>query len=439
MIIKDLFRNSIRIYLVAFFTSFLGLISQVLIARTYGASSVIDAYLASIAIPVFLTSFITSACSYGLIPRLTEYQNNQEEFIHFTKSILFLGVLVAVFYMFMFFLSPIQAAYYKNFIDIDEQTLLVLFQIGWLIGIAQIFVSINSSILNAKSFYALSTSFASFPYIGIIISLALLNQNQSILNLSYGLLIGTILAVITSSFFLSKELFTKTDNFLINPTKYIIEISNTSIKAVAMASIFTSYMIIDAYWAPRLGDGILATLGYSQRVIGTLGAISIMAIYVITGREAQSELSSKGMSAFRELSKSFIKLSFILSTALAIFLFLFIENIIELLFESKNFKKQDIISLAKTIKFMLPGMICMLVSTILLKLILCLKNSFQFALGLGFCWPALYFSGIFFLNEFALTGIAISYSVAWFVIVLILLINILVRTREKVLNNMTTV
>ena len=369
MIIKDLFRNSIRIYLVAFFTSFLGLISQVLIARTYGASSVIDAYLASIAIPVFLTSFITSACSYGLIPRLTEYQNNQEEFIHFTKSILFLGVLVAVFYMFMFFLSPIQAAYYKNFIDIDEQTLLVLFQIGWLIGIAQIFVSINSSILNAKSFYALSTSFASFPYIGIIISLALLNQNQSILNLSYGLLIGTILAVITSSFFLSKELFTKTDNFLINPTKYIIEISNTSIKAVAMASIFTSYMIIDAYWAPRLGDGILATLGYSQRVIGTLGAISIMAIYVITGREAQSELSSKGMSAFRELSKSFIKLSFILSTALAIFLFLFIENIIELLFESKNFKKQDIISLAKTIKFMLPGMICMLVSTILLKLI----------------------------------------------------------------------
>ena len=61
MIIKDLFRNSIRIYLVAFFTSFLGLISQVLIARTYGASSVIDAYLASIAIPVFLTSFITSS------------------------------------------------------------------------------------------------------------------------------------------------------------------------------------------------------------------------------------------------------------------------------------------------------------------------------------------------------------------------------------------
>lgn len=437
MIFKNFFRQSINIYLVTFFTSFCALISQILTVRIFGASSYVDAYMASIATPVFLTTFISSACTYGLIPKLTEYQNNKLEFIYFTKSIFIIGLIISALYIFMFFLSYHQAAYYKNLIDIDEETLLSLFKIGWLIGITQIFISINSAILNAKSYYVLSTSFASFPYVGIIISIGLLNQNPSILNISFGLLYGTLCSVIISTFFLKKELFYINDNFLKNSTKYIAEIITTSIKAIAIASIFTSYMVIDAYWAPKLGDGFLATLGYSQRVVGTLGALSIMAIYVVTGREAQSELSKNGMGAFRKLAKSFIKVSFILSVILAILLFFYIEDILGLLFESKNFKEKEIATLSSTIKFMLPGMVCMLVSTIITKLILCLKNSIYFAFGLGFCWPFVYFIGIYFLSKFDLIGIAISYSISWLIIVLILLINIEASTRVRTVKDMS--
>ena len=91
------------------------------------------------------------------------------------------------------------------------------------------------------------------------------------------------------------------------------------------------------------------------------------------------------------LSISFFKIAFVLSVTLAIFLFMFIENIVELLFASNNFDEQDISALATTVRIMLPGMVCMLVSTILVKLILCLDNIGYIALGMGLLWPISYY------------------------------------------------
>ena len=432
--VKSLFSTAstaIKIYLVALFSSALGLVCQVLIARNYGASSNMDAYLVSIAFPVFLATLVNSACSYGLIPKLTAYHNNQREFIRFSQAMFFLGTIVAILFMLMLLLAPFQVSYFSEFSSVDRKTLLVLFRVGWCIGACQIFVSISAAILNAKSFYAISTSLIWFPYLGIILSLMFFNEVQSILNLSYGLLLGTIAGVLLSFKLLYKTLLSDFGGFLIKLPEYIAEIGATSFKAIVIGSIFTSYMLVDSYWAPMLGDGAMATLGYAQRILGSVGALSIMAVYVVAGREAQVELSLNGMSAFRQLSISFFKIASLLSVTLAIFLFMFIESIVELLFASKNFDQQDVSALATTVRIMLPGMVCMLVSTILTKLILCLDNIGNIAVGLGLLWPVLYYLGISFLFDFGLIGMALSYSVAWVFLVIALSTNILIRTKES--------
>src|SRR3970282_2291898 len=38
---------------------------------------------------------------------------------------------------------------------------------------------------------------------------------------------------------------------------------------------FTVYQAIDAYWAPQIGPGNLAYLGYSQRILVVIGSIVI--------------------------------------------------------------------------------------------------------------------------------------------------------------------
>ncbi|MDB2487738.1 hypothetical protein N9X59_01065 [Alphaproteobacteria bacterium] len=417
----------------AIFTSALGLACQILIARKYGASSDMDAYLVSIAIPVFLATLITSACSYGLIPKLSAYDNNQKEFMRFSQAMFVLGIILAIFFMLMLLLAPFQVLYFSEFSSVDNKTLLVLFRVGWCIGACQILVAISAAILNAKSFYALSTSLAWFPYLGIIISLMFMNEVQSILHLSYGLLSGTVVALLISFMLLYKTLLSDFVDFLSKLPEYSAVIVTASIKAVIIGSIFTSYMVIDSYWAPMLGDGIMATLGYAQRILGSVGALSIMAVYVVTGREAQIELTSNGIGAFRQLSISFFKIASLLSVTLAIFLFMFIENIVELLFASKNFDNHDISALATTVKIMLPGMVCMLVSTILVKLILCLDNIGYIALGMGLLWPISYYAGISFLFDFGLIGLALSYSVAWFFLVIALSTSIFILTKEAML------
>jgi peptidoglycan biosynthesis protein MviN/MurJ (putative lipid II flippase) len=232
---------------------------------------------------------------------------------------------------------------------------------------------------------------------------------------------------------LYKTLLSDFVGFLSKLPEYTAVIVTTSIKAVVIGSIFTSYMVIDSYWAPMLGDGAMATLGYAQRILGTVGALSIMAVYVVTGREAQIELRLNGIGAFRQLSISFSKIASVLSVALAIFLFIFIENIVELLFASKNFDKHAASALATTVRVMLPGMVCMLVSSILVKLILCLDNIGYIALGMGLLWPIAYYVAISFLFDFGLIGMALSYSVAWFFLVIALSTSIFILTKEAML------
>jgi peptidoglycan biosynthesis protein MviN/MurJ (putative lipid II flippase) len=259
-----------------------------------------------------------------------------------------------------------------------------------------------------------------------------LNEVKSILNLSYGLLLGTLGAVLISFMLLHKTLLLDFGGFLNNLPEYTSVIVTSSIKAVLIGSIFTSYMIIDSYWAPMLGDGTMAALGYAQRILGSVGALSIMAVYVVTGREAQVELTLNGIGSFRKLSIKFIKTTLLLSVILAIFLFIFIDDIVYLLFASKYFNEQDLSALASATRIMLPGMVCMLVSTVLTKLILCLNNSSYKALGIGLIWPILYFLGIYVFFDLGLLGAASSYSIAWLFLVILLLADLSKQTKESI-------
>lgn len=429
--VKFLTTTSFRLYLVSFFTATLGLACQVLIARSYGASNIMDAYLISIAIPVFLASLIASACSFGLIPKLTAYQYSPSEFACFSQATFIFGLIVSIFFLLMLFLAPIQVSYFSELLNIDRKTLLALFRIGWCIGACQIFISIGSAILNAKGLYIVSTSLAWFPYLGIILALMVFDQEQNILKLSFGLLFGTLSGVLVSLIFLASTLLSNLSHLLAALPKYFAEIATTSAKSVALASIFTSYLLVDSYWAPVMGDGVMSILGYAQRLLGSIGALAITAVYVMTGREAQSELSLNGIAAFRESCIQFTKTAFLLSSILAFILLLFIESLVDLLFASKTFNEQDLNILASTVRIMLPGMICMLVSTILTKLILCLDNSGFKVVLIGMLWPGLYFLGIYWLFDFGLVGIAISYSISWLILVIVLLVNLFTQTKSS--------
>jgi peptidoglycan biosynthesis protein MviN/MurJ (putative lipid II flippase) len=91
--------TSIYITLVAALTSGLGLVTQVLLARTFGAGADVDAYLATISLPIFIAATINSAFSYAIVPKLIESEKDSTARIQYKSNLLlvtFVGVLLCL-------------------------------------------------------------------------------------------------------------------------------------------------------------------------------------------------------------------------------------------------------------------------------------------------------------------------------------------------------
>ena len=85
------------------------------------------------------------------------------------------------------------------------------------------------------------------------------------------------------------------------------------------------------------------------------------------------------------------------------------------MFYRGDFNINDVEKVALTLRYMLPGMIFMLISVIELRIILCFKNVEEMACLLGIFWILSYFILCAVLNGIGIKGIAMAYSITWMV------------------------
>lgn len=423
-------------YLITILTAFgsvIGFVIQALLARQFGIGSDMDLYLLALSIPLFGASVFATACSFSIVPQLVGIKDERER-IKLNQGVIIFSLLISfLFFLFNFF-ADFQISYYanSNLLILDKHKM--LFRLAWLFGACQIMIATFATILTAEKRYLSAIFLQLSPQIGLLFCLLFfINTAEDILYLIIGSLIGCFIGIFVSLLNLRKY-FIAINKMIIQDIYLLIKkVGSKAFYGAFASSIFGVYLIIDAIMAPFEGLGVLTSLAYSQKVIIGFGNLATIGVFTVAAPHFKEIIVSYGPVAFAAHIKKFVGYSLFFSLILAIGLYFFTDDLLSFFFKSDVFLDADVTSVSLLVSTMLPGMIAMLVSSILFKALFCLDKISRISIFLGLFWPILYFIGISFLPSEGAIKFSQSYTLSWIIFSAVLVWYMLHRIKEEIL------
>jgi putative peptidoglycan lipid II flippase len=424
-------RASLLVTALSLLASFLGLVVQLLMAQRYGAGVEVDTYLYAVSTPTFLAGMIASLLSYTVVPRMAQNCGQADKQNRLIVSLLALSTCVTVT---LVLASPLLQVLQKQILPVNstilpQPALPQLLLLGWSIAGVQVLLAALCSILTGLKQAFTATLLNLGPYLGML-GFMLVAKDKGIEQMAYGLLSGTFASFVMALYLLRAHIFGHWRQAAWAEIRTIVLRSPYTIIAM---SCFSAYAVVDSYWAPRAGEGVLASLGYSQRIIIALGSLAVVGPSAILVPKF-SEIVGKGSQTdFDSMLKKTLTTTLAIGCALALSLYAGAEPLIKLIFTRGAFDQQDATRVAVVLQYCLPGMVCMLLSVISLRVLFCFQDVEKIAALLGIFWAALYFFLGGFFIRFSAEGLALAYSLTWMIYLVFLgvVIRKKINTRFK--------
>jgi len=180
--------------LIAGLTSFL---NQVVMARLFGASVGMDAYLIAISIPMFVSGMLSAVMSYSLVPALVTYKADPAIYRRFS-GLLFLSliVLALVIGCMGFVAAPVQVGILGG--SLSAQAWVDAIQIArfsWLTVALTLVVGYLNAMHNAAKIFLLPAAVSILPYVGMIMGGLAFGSAHGPLAIAWGMFAGYLLAI----------------------------------------------------------------------------------------------------------------------------------------------------------------------------------------------------------------------------------------------------
>ena len=408
-----MFRSSILVTLITLSASALGFAVQLLLASRYGISIDLDAYLFAISVPTFIAGTISAMMSYELVPRLVACETDQSHQRHYITTLiiavtglsLLLGSIGSILGMVQTQMLPISSPI-KSYTNLPH-----LILIGWVICAFQVLQGCLTAILNAHRRYRDAALLALLPYLGMILLLLTLGDFAGIRALALGMLTGTVLATLSGIFIIRRHIcLLKSKQLLWQEIRALA--CSSPYSAMAMTC-FSSYAVVDAYWAPLAGPGTLATLGFAQRVVIAFGNLAVAGPSAVLVPRFAELMREKNIPGFRRSLRDALLVIGGISSSIAVAMAIFARELVELLFARGSFGPNEVEGVAEALRYMTPGMVMMLLSVIILRALFCLNGTSKVAALLGLLWAVAYFMSSAWLYSYGVKGIACAYSIVW--------------------------
>lgn len=408
-----MFRSSVLVTLLALTASALGFLVQLMLARRYGIGVDVDAYLFALSVPTFIAGLVSAMLSYELMPRLIAFETDDIFQRQYFTSVL-IGVTGVA--MLIGVGGGIATTLQSQVLPADSsirayKDLRHLILLSWGIGAFQIVQGCLTAILNARRRYLAGAILALLPYLGMILLLSLLDSTVGITVLPLGLLAGTLVANLVGILLMWHRLLLPP--FEHQSWKEMLRLAcNSPYTAIAMTC-FSSYALVDAYWAPQAGEGVLATLGYAQRLLIAFGNLAVAGPSAVLVPHMAELIQKNKIFEFRRFFiRTLLGIS-VIGISIAIIISMYAHEIVRLLFARGMFGDEEVNSVAATLQFLAPGMGAMLLSVITLRALFCLDGTKNAAALLGLGWTLVYFIASMLTYKFGALGLAAGYSVAW--------------------------
>jgi putative peptidoglycan lipid II flippase len=407
-------KSSLFIAFITLSSSFLGFIIQIVMAKKFGIGLELDAYFFALSLPTFIAGLVSSMLNYTVLVRVAGFQRTIQIQHSYIKTIMIIFIIISFIMLLAGFFVIGNGNYFIPYEKVLREfpAFKTMLYVAWTIGAFQIIQGSLTAILGGLKKYVSAALVSLFPYCGIMVAI-IFTQSNLLVPILEGFLIGTFIASLFAILVLNR-LFQKivSSVFLWSEIKPLFR---SSLLALFAMISFTSYGVIDSYWASRSGVGVLATLSYAQRIIIASSGLVVAGPLAVLVPQLAKYLADRKHFAFRQLmikSVFFIGLASIFISSLIAY---FSTFIVSLLFYRGEFGLQQVEAVAAALRYMSFGMAAMLISNILLRVLFLFEKGELIGAILGVGWAIFYFiqSSIFYLQ--GSTGIAIGYSLTWLI------------------------
>lgn len=417
--INKTIRSAVLITFFALSAQFIGFLTQVLIAKLFGASKILDVYLAAITLPQYVQTTLMGSLVSVLIPiyidvkeKETEYKLN--EFISSVTNLLLIILSIITLIGIIFskeLLSLSTPGLNNNDLEIGANIAKIL----WLTVFTSGFIGYLSAIYQAEHKFNWQ---AIVPFIGSVLNLITvyyLADNLKGIGLAIAVLFSSIVQVVFLLGIIKGKYI-----FLINfKTGRLAQIINLLMPLFFIALITKFTPILDRALGSGLSEGTISHLNYANKLLGIVSLAISTGISVIIFPKMSLDVSSNNLNQLKKTIEKGIKIMWIvIAPVISIGFFLSFPFIV-IFFQRDKFLYTDSVIVANMLKIYLFALIGMCLGTITSKIFYVLKDTKTLAL-MGLIEAIAYVVYTIYLTKWlGANGIVIGYviyfslSLAW--------------------------
>src|SRR5438128_11905514 len=337
-----------------------GLVRDVVIASTFGATAGTDAFVLARTLPTILYDLLVGTVSTAaFVPVFVQHARDERQLWRLVGAIFSLAGLafVTLAVVLGLFADPLVGVIGSGFSTADQRELAAnLMRIALVSVVFQGLAGVLTSALYAQTRFALPALATAAYNVGIIVGIVLLARPLGVPALAIGLVIGALAQFLLQASGLRQFLRAYRPRIdLADPgVRRILSLAGT----VAAGLVVTAAgQFIDRNLASRLPEGSLTSMEYATRVIQVpLGIVGLAVSYAILPTLARFNSAGDGanLADYRSALAFGIKLVLLLMLPILVLVAVLAQPMIAALFERNAFQPADTARTAAILLFYSP-------------------------------------------------------------------------------------
>ena len=388
---------------------------QAVIARQFGAGAAVDAYLYAMSLPLFVYGLVSAAMSYALTPIFVGLSGGKGPPGHdvgVLRQIAMLALLTLPLSLalgwFMAILGPHLPGARSDLVRRPEFASLV--QLCWAFAGLQIATSVITIYLNSVHRPVIAAWFGTLNGTGAVVA-AIFGSAFGLGAVVWGYIAGASLTLIIGLIVGRRHLLPPARPDFRAPVWRSMWRSTAS--ALISTTSYTLWPVIDSFWAPLLGPGALAHLGFSQRVMIGIGSFFLTGPSMVLVPRLAAQIAAGEVQAFRRRAVFTVFAVSLAAAGASVGLYVLAPWLVRLAFQHGRFTVSDASVVVLYMRWMTPGFGMMLVNVIVTRILFCIEAGNKWLSGIGLLWCGLYFGLSGILIRYTSAGIPIAYSISW--------------------------
>jgi len=315
-----------------------GFLRELVLAATYGAGTVSDAFVVAFTVPDIVLALVASSAATAFIPTYTHMESGENGNLKFTSNVLTILALIGLIFSGVFSFVP-QALTFLFASNLDEETFALttsLLRIMVWAATPVLITRIFQSYLQIQKAFFLAAVMTIPVNVAAIIAIALSKPAGMTAILGYGVLAGSILKLLYMLLAANRKGYTYRPALNLRmPELRVFFIMTLPIIFTTLLSELTQ--IIDRNFASSLVSGSISSLNYAHRTVNLFTTLIGMSVATVLFPR-MSELSAQGKTdeIRKHISSCLIKLVPVLLPAM-IGVILLADPIVRIMFERGDF------------------------------------------------------------------------------------------------------